>query len=182
MERALAAVSSPHRATSARKRSSIPLSLSDGAVTMWLAIRANACEDHRLRQHEVQEDLPCSSPLSRELTGAIGRTIGSVQGILGDDRQKRGWRPWGTWANNPPDPMWGDSRRIPPGPGPPVALGRADTLDYSDILIRKMRRNIEFKTQHAGFNHTRWRAPTVIRWKKKRGWNPGWPGSEVTWS
>lgn len=87
----------------------------------------------------IQEDLPYSSPLSRELTGAAARMIGSVQTILGDDRRKRGWRPWFTWANNPPDSMWG-GRQV----GSSLiqvrswlALGRADIYDNSDILIGK---------------------------------------------
>lgn len=37
----------------------------------------------------------------------------------------------------------------------PVALGRADVLDPFDMLTRKMRRNIEFKTQHPASHHTR---------------------------
>lgn len=136
----------------------------------------------------VQEDLPCSSPLSRELTGAAARMIGSVQRILGDDRRKRGWRPWFTWANNPPDPMWG-GRQV----GSPLvqvrswlAPGRADIHDNSDILIGKIYRTSRLRGKKKSARLSTMRdganiCDAQVEDKKGVGTYHRWPGSDVTW-
>lgn len=134
----------------------------------------------------VQEDLPCISPLSRELTGAAGILIGCVQIILGDDRRKRGWRPWFTWANNPPDPMWGGRYTVGGSSLVQVRswlMGGPTFHDNSDVLIGKVCSDTKSKTERPAFHLAR-RGENLwcpVERRKGVGTYHRWSGSDVTW-